>query len=107
MEHKELIKTLKKLEACDAETEWVRNTPGTSAELWQKCENGGWMWWLLRQTKMPTKKQSVAFAKRNARAAKKYAADAAAAADAAYATAAADERKAQADYIRKHFECPL
>ena len=110
MEHDELLQKMRGLKACNEAMEWIASTPGTAAELWQKCERGDWMWWLLIRVRLPTKAQSVAYARWNAKRAKKYTAaadDAAAAAADAAAYADAAERKEQADYIRKHFECPM
>ena len=112
MQHATLVKKLRKLDACTSAMEWVESHPELSAaELWEQCERGDWMWWLLRQVALPTKAQSVAFAKWCAKRAKKNAAADAATYAASATDAAADaadaERKAQANYIRKHFACPL
>lgn len=151
MNNDKFINLLRAVEACDDAVEWCQIHGGTLAELWNDCERGDWMWWLLTKTDVPRKEQSVKFtrwcAKRVAYAtyADAYAADAAdayadayvayaasAAADwaadaaaraAAWAAAAARaaaaaaanayaaaayvaERKAQAEYIRKNFNCP-
>ena len=136
---KTIVQKLKDLKACHEAVAWVAKQKGQPLKrIWNRCPRGDWMWWLLMFAPgaMPTKRQSVAFARWCAERAKKcgayttdttdaadaawawaYAAVSSADAAAAYAARAyaaayaarayADERLAQADYIRKHFACPV
>ena len=120
---------------CDDAQEWLAAQPDLKT-AWDTCERGDWMWWALclLPGALPEKKISVLFARWCARRAKKfasaparyasasaryayaasasarYAACASDASDAfeyAYASASDAERKAQADWIRKHVPYPL
>jgi len=75
---------------CWGAIDWLETQPDFET-AWNNCERGDWMWWALIYSKnsLPSKKTSVAYARWYAKRAKEYA-DAAA------------ERKAQADWIRKH-----
>lgn len=92
------------VQPCSAAVEWLAEQPDI-ATAWEVCERGNWMWWALCHTpgRLPTKEQSVAFARwcaaRAATDAARAATDAAyAATDAAYATAAAADADDAAAY---------
>ena len=96
-------------DACEPAVKWLKETKIVFMhEAWERCPEGGWMWWVLGREKYPTKKLSVRYAKSCAKRAAKYADDLAdsAVADApsvsatyaAYAYAASASASASAAY---------
>ena len=99
---------------CEEALVWLSGITSLQ-EAWDTCKRGDWMWWGITHLEMPTKEESVAFAKWAAYAS---AASAAYAADAAYAAHAAAyaadayaayyaERLAQAEWIRSNCKRPF
>ena len=47
MTKKDYIQLLKDLNACGSAIEWSKNTKGGPQMLWNKCNRGDWMLWLI------------------------------------------------------------
>ena len=52
MTNAQLIQKLIQINACDEALDWVRTTPGTPEELWNKCERPLWLEFLVRESKV-------------------------------------------------------
>jgi hypothetical protein len=52
MTNAQLIQKLIQINACDEALDWVRTTPGTPEELWNKCERPVWLEFLVRESKV-------------------------------------------------------
>ena len=47
MSRSTFLRTLSRLGACQEAMKWCRKTKGTPGQLWAKCPNARWMFWLL------------------------------------------------------------
>lgn len=47
MKKDELLRIMSDLDACPPATAWVQETEGTVEELWERCEELGWLIWLI------------------------------------------------------------
>jgi hypothetical protein len=51
MDRNDFILMLKDLGACRPGIQWVESTPGTPEELWNACENGNHLEWLVSEVR--------------------------------------------------------
>ena len=49
MTKKDFIKLLKKNKACEDAIKWCAETTGSPQQLWEKCDRGDWMLWLIAE----------------------------------------------------------
>jgi hypothetical protein len=50
MTNEQFIQTLIQIDACNEALDWVRTTPGTPEELWNKCNRKDWLEFLIRES---------------------------------------------------------
>lgn len=84
-----MIKTIEDLEAfnpCKDGLEWAKTQPSLPS-VWNNCERGDWIWWIVIKVVKPEKEISIKFANFCSERAKKYSDAAAASYAIAYAAA--------------------
>ena len=71
MTKRDFIQLLKEKDACSEAVDWCTETSGSPQQLWDKCERGDWMLWLIGKID-PDHKKLVLTACKCARLALKY-----------------------------------